>query len=530
MTREPINVAASVIADVSAGIYRSPAGALKELVSNAFDADATHVQISTGWPRFKTFTCTDDGRGILPEHFKSLMQHIGGSTKRDESQVSERFGRPLIGRIGIGLLSIAQICRKFSVISSVAGDRRKLRADVDLAPYMTAEARRKHLGETVAAAGSQDEKGQQIRIGEYALQEADEEPDKHYTRIVMTQIDEGFRKRLVDRANARGGFSIRTFTQGNMDEFVNLVERGDSVAAHGAYAQLVWELAVASPVQYLDDGPFKSPGPIVDGLRKRLDSYHFQVSIDGVELRKPIKLPDATHRGARHQVYEIAPHAESLSDGRRLDVTGYLYWQQGQILPRELQGVLVRVRNVAIGVYDPSFLGYPLAEGWKFSQISGELNVDEGLDPAINIDRASFRESDEAYVETQGFLFETLKKGREPDNEGVFPSIKREASSRRRKKQLDDEKRRKKLAGRLVTGHSHLLEVTEEYGEAIGSGVKVDGDGLSIEVDLLRAVPRRHRMVFSVICALIEKEAATSLSRERRRRLYEQIASLLKEY
>ncbi len=42
MAREPINVAASVIADVSAGIYRSPAGALKELLSNAFDGGILH--------------------------------------------------------------------------------------------------------------------------------------------------------------------------------------------------------------------------------------------------------------------------------------------------------------------------------------------------------------------------------------------------------------------------------------------------------------------------------------------------------
>src|SRR5262245_2177033 len=62
----PIDVAASVIADISAGIYRSPAGALKELISNAFDADARVVRISTGAPHFNTFTCTDEGSGFTP--------------------------------------------------------------------------------------------------------------------------------------------------------------------------------------------------------------------------------------------------------------------------------------------------------------------------------------------------------------------------------------------------------------------------------------------------------------------------------
>src|SRR5712664_2671684 len=98
MSREPVNVAASIIADVSAGIYRSPAGALKELISNAFDADAPTVRISTGWPMFKTFTCTDDGRGMTPDEFNRIMGHIGGSSKRDDGELSPEFNRPLIGR------------------------------------------------------------------------------------------------------------------------------------------------------------------------------------------------------------------------------------------------------------------------------------------------------------------------------------------------------------------------------------------------------------------------------------------------
>ena len=71
----------------------------------------------------------------------------------------------------------------------------------------------------------------------------------------------------------------------------------------------------------------------------------------------------------------------------------------------------MRVRNVAVGQYDPTYLGYPHHEGWKFSQLTGELYIDEGIDQAVNIDRSSFRESDEAFIELQSFLFERLKGG-----------------------------------------------------------------------------------------------------------------------
>ena len=38
MRTVPIRVSKKILADVSSGIYRTPANALKEIVSNAFDA------------------------------------------------------------------------------------------------------------------------------------------------------------------------------------------------------------------------------------------------------------------------------------------------------------------------------------------------------------------------------------------------------------------------------------------------------------------------------------------------------------
>src|SRR5260370_39090185 len=116
-----IDVAGCDIADISAGIYSTPAGELKELISNAFDAAATVVHISTNAPNFSTFTCTDDGSGVTPDRFKTIMGLIGGSSKRDHGETSPIYKRPLIGRIGIGILSIGQICRTFEIFPSGNG-------------------------------------------------------------------------------------------------------------------------------------------------------------------------------------------------------------------------------------------------------------------------------------------------------------------------------------------------------------------------------------------------------------------------
>jgi uncharacterized protein YbjQ (UPF0145 family) len=47
-------------AHLTRGMYRSPASAIRELISNAWDAGANTVQIRTGYPHFAVMTITDE--------------------------------------------------------------------------------------------------------------------------------------------------------------------------------------------------------------------------------------------------------------------------------------------------------------------------------------------------------------------------------------------------------------------------------------------------------------------------------------
>jgi DNA mismatch repair ATPase MutL len=67
-------------------MYKTPAGALKELISNAYDAGATYTKIHTGFPRFDAFSCEDDGVGISKAKFIQLLEGgIGDSDNPQES-------------------------------------------------------------------------------------------------------------------------------------------------------------------------------------------------------------------------------------------------------------------------------------------------------------------------------------------------------------------------------------------------------------------------------------------------------------
>ena len=90
--KQDIVAAQKIIADISSGVYRSPAAALKELVSNAYDADATKVTISTDAPNFRTLVIEDNGTGMAIDKFLEVVTHIGGSRKRKADVCALRCG------------------------------------------------------------------------------------------------------------------------------------------------------------------------------------------------------------------------------------------------------------------------------------------------------------------------------------------------------------------------------------------------------------------------------------------------------
>jgi len=133
-----------VLARVTDGIYRQPGSAIRELIANSYDADATIVSVSTDAPRFDSIRVSDDGSGMSAEVLANLIRHIGGSAKRtsraqdmemsdpDNPTLSRYKRRRLIGKIGIGLFSVSQLTRQFTIVTKRAGTRERLVADVTL--------------------------------------------------------------------------------------------------------------------------------------------------------------------------------------------------------------------------------------------------------------------------------------------------------------------------------------------------------------------------------------------------------------
>src|SRR5260370_1908654 len=117
----------SILRELS-GVYKPFTKAFKELVSNAFDADAERVRVDLA-DDCSAITITDDGMGMTPFEFRNDFTRIGGGSRRWLGERT-RKGRLRIGSKGIGFLALARYCSTLEIESSAD---RKLEAKYSIA-------------------------------------------------------------------------------------------------------------------------------------------------------------------------------------------------------------------------------------------------------------------------------------------------------------------------------------------------------------------------------------------------------------
>ena len=393
-----IRVHEKALAHLSRGLYRSPASAIRELVSNAWDANARLVEIDTNYPLFMRLMIQDNGDGFSREQFRALMDGgIGNSEKRPRGE-HLRYGRPLIGRLGIGMLGIAQVCGSFTITSKLkSGDG--FRANIRLYDLL-----KQKLDEDDPSVVAVDV----VDVGEYQFDESFDAASTRFGTSISTDdvhptfvraFQQSVRAEHSPRFPSDWRKAIKTFS-----EVRSIQELGD-------YWRLLWELSASCPIPYVAADAV--PRGLIRKDQERLESYKFRVTVDGLELRKPVYLRRNKAGYTTQQIDEqhFRPY------GRDLKFHGYLVVQEGsQLRPDELRGILIRIKNVGIGYYDPTMLDYRINHGPRSRWLTGEIYVDEGLEDALNIDRDSFNRFHPQFKDLQEYVHQVLSTD-------VFPRV-----------------------------------------------------------------------------------------------------------
>lgn len=470
-----------IIARVTDGIYREPWAAFRELIVNAYDADASYVVIETSQPDFNRITVRDDGIGMSPDVLAYIIQNIGGSAKRtpvgatlnttqsDAPDLSPS-GRPLIGKIGIGLFAVAQLTQHFQIITKAAGENYRLSATVTLRTHDE---------------GPMQHSETEYVAGDVTILSQKDEVSSHGTSVVLYQLRDEVRRTLkstrlwdatllstdaddtVQKApQFHIGYSSPACSQKpNLpwepsdrprEKFERLFAAIGMHSGRGPkaanldhldeYLRLIWKLSLSLPLDYIAGHPFDLDGSDAvqvftmpnkgqakiltlndtETIRKHfgLRAGHergqdqFSVTLDGIALHRPIRLPCKIAKlSSRIKTPVILaakqdnpfPSSEHLDRaGGPLSFEAYLYWNN-QIIPKETAGVLVRIRDASGTLFDPTFLNYQVSEQNRLRQITAEIFVHEGLDSAINIDRESFNYSHPHFLFIQKWLHRALR-------------------------------------------------------------------------------------------------------------------------
>jgi hypothetical protein len=382
-----ITVAARIIDLLSSGLYESPAACLKELINNSFDADASRVDVFVK-PDANRIIIQDDGEGMDRAEFERHFRRIAESHKRDERDITAS-GRPKIGKIGIGVIAANELCEKLEIYSTKAGSTDLLHVTIDFEEMRKPpEDRRKEDGEFVKA--------------DYFGEVLQTEASSHYTHIFLTAIRGEARAILAGLEAAKKGLAPLTLYGKSLESMQGIL-RTNSINTwkdFDRYSETLLEVALNVPVQYF-------PGWLPLKLRKQLKRFEerfrkldFLVLYDGMELRQPIVFKGDDRAFVKKFSFS----------GDAVAADGYFYAQHGSIKPIEIHGLLVRIRNVAVGGFDPSFWGfssseYSLIQRW----VSCEIWADDRLEEAMNIDRKTLRVTHPAYVELRDAIHNQLR-------------------------------------------------------------------------------------------------------------------------
>lgn len=543
----PIRVTSGVLLHIGAGIYSSVAGAIKELVSNAFDADATRVVISTGYPEFESIQVIDNGTGMSVADFRKAMAFIGTSLKRPLQSVkwTPKYNRPIIGMLGIGLMALTQICDEATIESTQEGKDTKFVAKLDFRQFRSRISEQREtatleilrdrvpkqlLDETVEVDTERLAMLELARVAEERLAKLEDTegeqlgycvvypnlpavPGDHGTTITLTALDPGVVSTLRDEGRASDVMpqhiqsrsltwqefchELRQFSWEELCERLRLRTSQLTFNALPQYYQFLWELAVMTPVEYFSHGPLLIKEDILAEEKQQLKRYNFSLLVDNQKLYKPILLPSGDVGREESPEPELDYYLELLErdeevDGERLRYHGYVFWQRTQVQPSALRGLQIYIRNIGIGLYDPTLLNFSIINpSLRAPQMSGEIYVEEGLERALNVDRNSFRETDAHYVQLQRHIFEIIGHR----GEGIIGKSVDSYYKRKRRADQQAAKAHFKELGLLVQQLSNEKLRLEVSGERSSEPCTIIGDRLLLYdgfPDWPRSIPRRH--------------------------------------
>ncbi len=190
---ERMRVGVSIIKQLSTAFYSRKSMVLEELITNAYDAGASYAKVIVSPEEIQV---ADDGTGMSPEELTRFF-YISYTEKNKKliKEIRDKLKRYIIGKFGIGKLSMYQLCRRFRITTWKDGIQSISTFDFD-------EFEKKEFVDEI----------------ELTVSTEKTDPKKHGTEIVLEKLRPGIEHNPIQ---IRRSLAKRLFLNPDFKIFVN---------------------------------------------------------------------------------------------------------------------------------------------------------------------------------------------------------------------------------------------------------------------------------------------------------------------
>ncbi len=342
-----ITVDKRIVSVLSQSTYDNFPRALKELITNSYDADAKTVHITINLEK-ETVIILDTGRGMNDEDFEFYLR-IAGKTRKKEDNTTPS-GRQIIGQFGVGFLSIFPFFKNYKIESKKTSSSSVLFANIPLFKYFSNDNRLIDISSILIDGGMKAE--------------SSEKGYQSYTKITLT------------------GFNDLT----KSFFFPKIKEEFDKsrVETYQGIDKLKWVLSDDLPIEFRDEkftSLFDGTSPLPFDVFVNKDKLYREIY--GTELLE-------THKGEYKQIGKIKFQYCIVTPRK-------------SVKPYKARFLKIRNLNVGVGEEREHFGSAVGATRSRIHWLSGEVHIIEGMNELIKVARDGFNYNTD-YEELKSFF------------------------------------------------------------------------------------------------------------------------------
>ena len=330
---QSLTVDKRIVPLLSRSTYEDFPKAIRELVSNAYDADATSINISINLIN-REIVIRDNGNGMSKNAFVNYLRIAGEQIGKQH--LSPKLNRNRIGQFGIGFLAVFPFCEIMQVTTTAENSNDIIIVPIPSQKYFEqAKSKDKNVSD-IPITGT-------IEINPTKRKE-------HFTEIKLLRCTNLMLKYFSPPPTPKKH------------------QRDMSIRSWEPLKRFRWELQENLPLLF-------PPKSLANQLFPYPGLTPMEVYLNGKQLFRNECPGDLLEKGKKQ--------------AGNIKYSYALYTPWKSIRPQELRFIKIRLNNVGVGIRNNFDVG--LTRTFPYiGYVSGEIHITEGMDDQISLNRDSF--------------------------------------------------------------------------------------------------------------------------------------------